>query len=337
MTRSISLRILLALAVIIIPLWCALLLSSPRLFGFDFFPLYFAALRIREGLSPYGVQATAALQEVWKAPFGAAGVAYPLPLIQLIVPLTVLPFGLATSLWISLGTVLALRAVQLQEDWQQHALIPFLFLPFHRCVLLGQATLVWFGLAVALIFAIRERKPRLVAILAILLLLKPQNGLVFAVLGLIWLVRSAPRALLWAGSLSLTLLGVAFALQPTWLTEWIAQVGLYQQAVTPPSLLPLGLFVVLACMRLPWWAIAASAQVVLFPLSDVYSMLPLLLCWIAIGGPLGMLGAAISWVWSLMGLPNTLNVLWIMMLWPLMIAAVWRSWIAPYLQQHSKH
>lgn len=92
------------------------------------------------------------------------------------------------------------------------------------------------------------------------------------------------------------------------------------------NLLPVSLLAVVACWRLPWWSWVAVAQVVAFPLSDLYSALPLLLCWIAVGGPLALIGAGLSWVWPIAGLPNTIEVFWLLLIWPLIIGAGWRSW-----------
>jgi hypothetical protein len=117
--------------------------------------------------------------------------------------------------------------------------------------------------------------------------------------------------------------------QPGWIAAWLAQVQLYTTIVHPPSLLPWGLVLLLVAWRQPWWSIIAACQVVLFPLSDLYSTLPLLLCWIGIGGRTALLGAGVSWLWSIAGLPNTMPVLWALIMVPLILAMIWRSWVAP--------
>ena len=315
---------------IVVSVWAVLLFSMTR-FGVDFEPLYFAAQRVFEGLSPYGADATNALAAQWPAQFAAAGIAYPLPIILLVAPLTWLPLSLAMALWISTGTVMAYRGIRLAPLWPYIILLPLLFLPLHRNIMLGQATLVWFGLAVMLILAMKAPQPWLVGATCALLVLKPQNGLLFALAGLAWGFRYDRRAMWWfagcGGSLGL----VSLLLQPEWPYAWLQQVQVYSNVVQPPSLLPWGLLVVLACWRLPWWATVAAAQVVLFPLSDVYSTLPLLLCWVAIGGPAALLGAGISWLWVMPDVSNTLNNVWVLILCPLIACAIWRTLIAPRL------
>lgn len=304
-------------------LWLVLLISSPLL-GVDFYPLYFAAQRTLAGQSPYGAAATAQLVQQWPAPFATAGIAYPLPFIVLVLPLALLPLVPATAAWTIAGLASAVASVRLARNWRKLTLLPFLFLPLHRSATLGQATLLWFGLAALLVLGIHQRRSWQVGVCAALLFLKPQAGALFAIAGLVWLLRKDRRGLLWfagvAGGLGLA----AFALAPDWLAAWLAQTQQYRAIVHPPSLLPWSLLLVLACWRQPWWTMVAAAQVGLFPLSDVYSALPLLFCWISVGGNLALAGASVSWLWSLAGLPNTTTVFWAVILVPLGAALLWR-------------
>jgi hypothetical protein len=226
----------------------------------------------------------------------------------------------------ALGGASSFAALRVSPSWRTMLLLPFLYMPFHRSVALGQATLLWFGLAAILVSAIHTRRPWAVGVASALLLLKPQNGLFFALAGLVWGTLEHRRALWWFAGSSVGLGAAAFLLQPGWLAAWVAQVQLYQTIVAPPSLLPGGLLLLVACWRLPWWSRVAAAQVIFFPLSDLYSALPLLFCWIGVGGPLALAGAGISWLWSIMGLTNSVGVFWWMLLWPLILAAAWRSW-----------
>lgn len=322
-------RLLLYLALVCVAsLWLILLIAERP--GTDFYPLHFAARLVLAGDSPYGSEATARLAQAWAAPFAPAGIAYPLPLLLLIVPFALLPFSPASLLWIGVGVAGALLCVRVSEERATPILLPLLFLPLYRAVALGQATLIWFGLAVLMLWAMRDRRGWLVGICIALLVLKPQNGLLFALAGMIWSWWADRRALLWALGAGVVLGGIAFAAQPGWLGAWLAQTRHYQTIVRPPLVLPWGLLVVAACWRLPWWARVAALQVVLFPLSDLYSALPLLLCWVAIGGPLALLGAGCSWLWMIFGLPNNVDVLWGLILWPLIAAAIWRSWLGKW-------
>jgi hypothetical protein len=312
-------------------IWIVLIASNSDL-GTDFYPLYFAARRMLVGLSPYGNVATAELARQWHAPFAAAGIAYPMPFLVLVLPFGLLPFALAATIWIGIGLAGTAASLRLADNWRTLLALPLLFLPLYRSVVLGQATLVWFGLAVLLVLGIKQRRSWVVGVAIALLLLKPQNGLFFAIAGLIWAARTERRALILFVVLESCLAIVALLLQPGWIAGWLAQVQIYSTIVHPPSLLPWGLVLLLAAWRQPWWSIVGACQVVFFPLSDLYSTLPLLLCWIGIGGRVALLGAGVSWLWSIGGLPNTMPVLWVLIMVPLILAMIWRSWGAPMVR-----
>ena len=248
---------------------------------------------------------------------------------MLVLPFGLLPFALAATIWIASGLAGTAASLRLAENWRGLIALPLLFLPLHRSVVLGQATLVWFGLAVVLVLGIRQRWSWVVGVSMALLLLKPQNGLFFAIAGLIWALWANRRALIWFVGVEICLAIVVLLQQPGWIAAWLAQVQMYTTIVHPPSLLPWGLVLLLVAWRQPWWSIIAACQVVLFPLSDLYSTLPLLLCWIGIGGRTALLGAGVSWLWSIAGLPNTMPVLWALIMVPLILAMIWRSWVAP--------
>ena len=317
-----------AISVPLMTLWLLLLFADPRL-GVDFYPLYFAGQRLGLGLSPYGDDATRQLAQGWHAPFATAGIAYPLPLLLLMVPLALVPLAYATGTWISAGVIGVLAALRLRQGWPALLCIALLFLPFYRGAVMGQATLIWFGLSALLVMAIQSERLGVVGVVCALLLLKPQNGLLFGLAGIAWACAGHRRALWWFFGASLALWGGAFFAQPGWLNAWLAQVQTYQAIVRPPSLLPWGLAAIAATWKLPWWARVAAAQVIAFPLSDLYSGLPLLFCWLAIGGPAALAGASVSWLWSLLGLPKTVAIFWLVVMLPLLVAAVWRGWIWP--------
>lgn len=317
----------LALLVALPALWLITLYAqSPR--APDFFPLYFAAGRVLAGESPYGAQATAALAQRWDAPFAAAGVAYPLPLILLVTPLTALPLVAAAIVWVALGAAMAAGVADLPA-WRgsaMAALLPLSFLPLQRSLVMGQATLIWFGLAALLLRSARRGDTWPWAICMALLVLKPQNGLIFALYGAYLAWRERRAVLLIAAGVGLALAGVSFLIQPGWLAAWRGQLAAYQAIVEPQTLLPWGLAVVAACWRAPAWARLAILQVALFPLSDLYSGAPLLIAWCAFPPPLALAGAGASWLWLLLGLPNTLGSFWLTLLLPLALAGIWQQW-----------
>src|SRR6188472_2911939 len=101
------LRVFLLILLYAIPLvWIVQSLRYLAL-GNDFYSPYLGAQRILAGLSPYDAQATAALGVLWKDKYAQAGIAYPVPLLLLVIPFALFAFPVAASLWTGLGFVIA--------------------------------------------------------------------------------------------------------------------------------------------------------------------------------------------------------------------------------------
>ncbi len=253
---------------------------------------------------------------------------HPLPAIVGVLPLALLPLPLAVLICTASGAIGSAAAIRLREDWSSLLLLPFLFMPLHRAIVVKQATLVWFALVVLLLFAIRHCRAWVVGLCVALLPAKPQVGILFALAAVIWAWREHRSALMWIVGWSALIWGMSFWLQPTWLQDWLASVALYNDIVYTASLLPWGLLLLACTWRLPWYAQLAAAQVVLFPLADVYAGLPFLLTWVAIGGPLALIGSSVSWLPLIMGLPNSADAFWVTTVLPLMACAAWRLYTA---------
>jgi hypothetical protein len=311
----------------LIAIWLVLFIQqgTPDPLGRDFYPLWLGGRTILAGQNPYSPEVRAYLMQHWPMPFAAAGILYPVPALLAALPFALLPLAVAVPLWVALGFITAGSAIKLRLDWRSQIATLFLFMPLYRAVVMKQATLIWLGLAVVLFLAIRNRKLPLAGLCMAVLPAKPQTGLLFALAAAVWALREDRRLLLWAAAWAVPIWGGAFLVRPNWVQEALDAVALNAVVVTPQSLLPFGLILVLVSWRLPWYAIVAAAQVVLFPLTDIYSTAPLLLGWIAIGGPLAWLGAGISWLWPLLGASNSLPALWVFVLLPYTLCALWRS------------
>jgi hypothetical protein len=313
---------------LLIALWRADIIAQ------DFYPLYLGAELLRAGQSPYGPAATELLIERWDVvhPFPQAGIAYPLPLLVLFVPLTFLSFPLASALWSMLsflstlptGRIAALRIPPSLYYW-----------PAFFGLVVGQASLMWLGLCLILLLAIRDRRLCLLGLCIALLPLKPQSGILFALVGVIWAWQHARRALLWAFGFGGALATLSFFVQPGWFIAWVDQIILYRQIITPLWLWPWLIVLVLCSWGLPWWARLMIVQVLLFPVvrqsygADPYTLLPLLLVWCAIGGRLAIGGVALSWLWPIAFVAEMSNyVSDLFLLLPLACACAWRTWQA---------
>lgn len=319
-----------AVALLVIGYWLVMLAAHQPGdgLGTDFYPIYWAGKLLLAGENPYGPEALTHFKQVWAVPFAAAGFAYPLPAVVGVLPLALLPLPLAVLLWTASGAIGSTAAIRLREDWASLLLLPFLFMPLHRAIVVKQATLVWFALVVLLLFAMRRRWAWVAGLCIALLPAKPQVGILFALAGLIWAWREHRRALPWIAGWSLLIWGTSFWLQPAWVQAWLASVALYNDIVYTASLLPWGLLLLVFTWRLPWYAQLAAAQVVLFPIADVYAGLPFLLTWVAIGGPLALVGSSISWLPLIIGLPNSADAFWATTVLPLVVCAAWRLYTA---------
>jgi hypothetical protein len=293
--------------------------------GTDFYPLHRAGQALLVGINPYGSALTDEFIRAWHVPYAAAGFAYPLAAVVGVWPILLLPLPLAILVWVVAGTVGSAAAIRLRSDWRSLLLLPFCFMPLHGAVIMKQATLIWFALIVLLLFAMRWENAWLAGLCIVLLPAKPQVGILFALAGLVWAWRYHRRTFLWIGAWGALIWGGSFLLQPYWVTDWLASITRYNRIVYTASLLPWGLVLFLTTWRLPWYARLGVAQVILFPVTDAYSALPLLLAWVGIGGPLALLGSGISWLGVLAGLPNTIVVFWAVVMVPLIACSGW-SW-----------
>lgn len=306
--------------------------------GNDFFPIYLGAQWLMEGRSPYGVVATNLLISKWYTACALAGIAYPLPLLLLAVPLSLLAFPLAALLWTAGGFLLSYSFVLLgraQSALHNHPawfrtltlILPLTFWPLHEAVNMSQATLIWFGLASVMVLTIERNKPWIVAMCVVLLVLKPQNGIIFALYGLYWLHRNHRQALLFAMLLGSTLLGASLILQPGWIPAWIQQMAVYKAEIKPNSLLPQGFIFLIVVWRLhmPWWAKVAIFQVILFPFSGIYSFLPLLIAWCAFSPLLAVVGTSLPWAWLLLPIDPDIRTTWLLLVLPLILVAAWET------------
>jgi hypothetical protein len=298
----------------------------------DFFPLYLGAELVFQGQSPYGPAATAVLSEQWNAPdpFPAAGIAYPLPVLLLIMPISWLPYPVAALVWIMLSAGLALLATRLTDA---HPLTLLCYWPFFWAIVLGQASLTWFGLCVLLVFAIQRQRTWLIGLCIALLPLKPQSGIIFALYGLWWAWQYDRRALGWAIGIGAGLGISSLLVQPGWIMAWLEQVAVYRTYVRPVGhylWLPI---LLAATWNLPWWAKLSIVQIFAFPLVpqeyglNPYTIVALGLVWVAIGGRIGLVGALLTWLWPLLffgGYATWASTL--VLLTPLTLAAAYRSW-----------
>lgn len=292
--------------------------------GTDFYPFYRTGEALRAGESPYSEAVLQDMIRVWNVAFPATGFAYPLPAAVGVWPILLLPLPLAIAVWTTIGTAGTFAAIGLHQNWRTLLLLPFVFMPVYHAIVMHQATLVWFAFIVLLIVAMRQRWSWVAGWCIVLLPGKPQVGLLFTLAGLWWAWREDRRTLPWVAGWSLLVWGASFAVQPTWVQDWLHSLSRYNGVGHTVSMLPWSLVLLTVTWRLPWYAQLGAAQVVLFPAVDVYTALPLLLAWIHIGGPLALIGSGLSWLWLFAGMPQTITTFWLVIMLPLIVCAAWR-------------
>lgn len=291
--------------------------------GTDYYPTYRAGKAILDGQDPYGPEIIEEFIATWKVPYPAVGYVYPLPLAFSMLPFSLLPLTGAIVAWILVGGLGSSAAIGLNPNWRQLVLLPLCFMPLFNAVLLKQVTLVWFAIAVLLLFSMQTERTWLVGICIALLPMKPQVGFCFMLAGVLWAWQCNRRALLWAAAWSLVLWGSCFLIQPTWVSDWLASVMRYNHIVYTAHLWPWGVLLLIVSWHLPWYTRLGVLHSLFIPIPDSYALLPLLLVWVAIGGRLAVVGSAFSWLGIVLGLPNTALVLIGTTIIPLILCSTW--------------
>jgi hypothetical protein len=308
---------------IIVSLWLALLLfrAFPDPQGTDFYPLWIGAKAVVNGENPYSQATTSFLKTHWSvAPLlhVSDAIGYPLPVLMVIAPLTMLPLDIAVYVWFALllGSVVVFI---LAFDWKGPLswVIPLLSFPLIHALAIKNTAVLWLGLIGLLRLSINKALIATGGFCIALLPGKPQTGMVIAIAVAVWALRNNRAILLSAFLWTLVLWGGSLLLQPQWPFHWSEAVRTYREQVVLTWLLPQALVLPLFSKSLSWFAIAAATQVIAFPVNDIYSTLPLLVGWTEIGGSLALVGIGCSLLAVLLFQnPHHTFVIWLTMLLP---------------------
>ncbi len=302
--------------------WIGLFLAIPSItIAGDFYSVYHGARTVLAGHNPYSDAAVRELQQLWPSPHAASGFPYPLPIAMAVAPLALLPVSIATVLWLLIGCALAFSVVRLRPDWPDAPLLPLLWMPLFDAVWSRQVTLVWFGLVVLLLLALRSRRAWVAGLCIALLPAKPQVGLLFALYGLVRGWNEQRRVLGWALAFGVLVWGGSLLIQPTWIADWLAVLPRYETINNRVSLFPWSLILVVMTWHLPWPSRLAAAQVALFPLNAVYTPLPLLLVGMSMGNRLALICMAVSWLYLPFRGTGSALIVYLTMIVPILIGA----------------
>jgi hypothetical protein len=319
------------LAAITAVIWLALILfrSFPDPQGTDFYPLWIGAQAVARDADPYSPETRAFLRTTWTVAQRVQvsdAIAYPLPALLILTPLTVLPLNAAVMVWFVI-LIASVAVFILAFDFKLTWIAPLLSFPLMQAVTIKTSAVLWLGLIGLLIIAIKRKWPVIVGLCIAILPAKPQAGLIIALVASIYELRQDCRVLYWACVWGLLLWGGSLILHPLWVIGWWEAVHRYREQVLLVSLLPEALLIPIFSRNLSWLAIAAAVQAVSFPLNDIYASLPLLVGWMEMGGVFAIVGIGTSLSAPLLfEHPNQPLALWLMVLVPYCACCVAHSW-----------
>jgi hypothetical protein len=196
------------------------------------------------GIDPYGPQATFLLTGSYSST--ASGVAYPFPVILLMIPLALLPLPWAATIWtlISLLTVLALPIVLLERPSIWAFVLSLLYFPFLASLEEAQWGPVLLAFALVSLHYYRTGRQQWSGFVLPLALLKPQVGIaLFLAVAAFVLLRGVDRRWWYGIALGFAIWwGASLLIAPDWPLGWLGQIQRYsdenQNAIL--ALLPLG-------------------------------------------------------------------------------------------------
>jgi len=281
----------------------------------DMYPVYFGAKALLQTGNAYATQAIVpSYHQEWD--LYHTGNMYPLPAIFIAIPLSFLPPTQAAMVWVGLliaGVLLALRLNGLPLWWG-------FSMPILDGIRIEQYTILIVIFQIIALWALRERKPWLLALCCALILTKPNQGLFFVIVLVLlarnWRQQIVVNALIWGGSL---------LIDPNWPIEWLPTLDHYRAITHQPILWGLALFAIPLLLIRDWPAAATVLQflVLPFPTASTYAVgaVPLTV----LDDPRSKWLTVLSYGWVFPALlfgPAWATALTILL--PIVILAVWR-------------
>jgi hypothetical protein len=239
----------------------ATLLLAPNILsdnrGYDFFFLVESARLLLEGASPYTDELSWKIYGVVCKECAISGFAYPLPVLLLVLPFVWLPNIVGVILFSAISVALIVWCL----DRLNVPPVALLFAPPAWAALYGNPTLLITGLILLGIVMMQRQSWRMLGLVTVVLLaVKPQTALVFAIYFLwqLWRARRIHYALV----PGIGLLLASLAVLPTWPLEWFTQLSTYQDSQLmyfPWYLAPIALYLLYKGQRYPGLALLQAA------------------------------------------------------------------------------
>lgn len=196
-----------------------------------------------DGLNPYGEQASLNIQQrIYGRPALAnedpGYFAYPFYTAFLVWPLVYMNYAWASAIWMVVLASALIASIFLLFDlfrWKpKPLLLGFLMLwmlVFYfswRGLILGQPAIVVYFLEVLAIWALVKKRDRMAGVALALSTIKPQMGFLIVPFLVLWGLHNRRWQFLLPFGVTLgVLLLASFILLPSWLSDWLTQLGLY--------------------------------------------------------------------------------------------------------------
>jgi hypothetical protein len=196
-----------------------------------------------DGLNPYSEAASLNIQN---SIYGRAATeledpgyfAYPFYTVFLLLPIVGMSYAWASAIWMVVLEAALIFALFLLLDhfqWRPAplilgALILFTLLSYFpaRGLILGQPGLLVYFLEVAAVWALGRKYDKTAGFLLALSTIKPQMGYLLVPLLGLWGIRQQRWQFVLSALVSFAVLMItSFMLQPSWFTDWFAQVSIY--------------------------------------------------------------------------------------------------------------
>lgn len=254
-----------ALAVLISAGWRAVQDYPTRLF--DLYPLYYGGVAWLKTGTAYVLESVVPISDHSYLVYQIGNI-YPLPAVLVTLPLTFLPPQIAGTLWIALlvGGLIATLRLYGASYWF------LLYVPVLEAVRIEQYTALIVTLQILALWAVRERRPWVLALCCAVILTKPSHGLAFVVA--VALLSGHWRRILLVSGL---LWGASVAVDPSWPVEWASALVRDGRFVTGGFQWAIAAFAVPLSVVGDVVGAAVMLQFLLLPLFGVYvaSSLPL--------------------------------------------------------------
>lgn len=196
-----------------------------------------------DGLNPYGEQASLNIQqEIYGRPVETGEdpgyFAYPMYTALLVWPLVYMDYAWASAIWMVLLAACLLASFFLLLDlyrwrvksWLLAILCIWVLLFYYsaRGLILGQVGVVVYFLELVTLWALVKKQDGLAGVALAISTIKPQMGFLIVPFFLLWALRYRRwRFVVYFSGTMLVLLGVSFVLLPSWLSDWLRQLGNY--------------------------------------------------------------------------------------------------------------